>query len=31
MNQRAMEILKVFNLDQEAALLAGNLPYGKTA
>ena len=29
MNARAMEILKVFNLDQEAGLLAGNLPYGK--
>ena len=29
MNERAMEILKVFNLDQEAELLAGNLPYGK--
>ena len=29
MNARAMEILKVFNLDQEANLLAGNLPYGK--
>ena len=29
MNERAMEILKVFNLDQEAGLLAGNLPYGK--
>ena len=29
MNEKAMEILKVFNLDQEAELLAGNLPYGK--
>ena len=29
MNERAMEILKVFNLDQEAGILAGNLPYGK--
>ena len=29
MNERAMEILKVFDLDKEADLLAGNLPYGK--
>ena len=29
MNERAMEILKVFDLDQEAGYLAGNLPYGK--
>ena len=29
MNGRAMEILKVFDLDREAETLAGNLPYGK--
>ena len=29
MNERAMEILKVFDLDKEADLLAGNRPYGK--
>lgn len=29
MDERAMEILKVFDLDKEAHLLAGNLPYGK--
>ncbi|MDO4339558.1 MAG: ABC transporter ATP-binding protein [Eubacteriales bacterium] len=29
MNERAMEILKVFDLDKEADYLAGNLPYGK--
>lgn len=29
MNERAMEILKVFDLDKEAEYLAGNLPYGK--
>lgn len=29
MNEKAMEILKVFDLDKEADLLAGNLPYGK--
>ncbi|MBQ7955026.1 MAG: ABC transporter ATP-binding protein [Lachnospiraceae bacterium] len=29
MNQRAMEILKVFDLDGEADVLASNLPYGK--
>ena len=29
MNERAMEILKVFDLDREAETLAGNLPYGK--
>ena len=29
MNEKAMEILKVFDLDKEAHLLAGNLPYGK--
>ncbi len=29
MNQRAMEILKVFDLDAEADILASNLPYGK--
>ena len=29
MNERAMEILKVFDLDKEADTLAGNLPYGK--
>ncbi len=29
MNERSMEILKVFDLEREAGLLAGNLPYGK--
>lgn len=29
MNKRAMEILKVFELDSEADTLASNLPYGK--
>ncbi len=29
MNERAMEILKVFNLDKNPQVLAGNLPYGK--
>lgn len=29
MNEKAMEILKVFDLDKEANLLAGNLPYGE--
>ena len=29
MNERAMEILKVFDLDTEADILASNLPYGK--
>ncbi len=29
MNERAMEILKVFGLDKEADYLASNLPYGK--
>lgn len=29
MDERAMELLKVFDLDQEAELLASNLPYGK--
>src|SRR5699024_374298 len=29
MNERAMEILKVFDLDKEADQLAVNLPYGK--
>ena len=29
MNERAMEILKVFDLDAEADILASNLPYGK--
>ncbi|MBQ8591712.1 MAG: ABC transporter ATP-binding protein [Lachnospiraceae bacterium] len=29
MNSRAMEILKVFDLDAEADILASNLPYGK--
>ncbi|MBO5347014.1 MAG: ABC transporter ATP-binding protein [Lachnospiraceae bacterium] len=29
MNERAMEILKVFDLDGEANILASNLPYGK--
>ena len=29
MNERAMGILKVFDLDREADYLAGNLPYGK--
>lgn len=29
MNERAMDILKVFDLDREADTLAGNLPYGK--
>ena len=28
MNEQAMEILKVFDLDKEAYTLAGNLPYG---
>ena len=28
-NERAMEILRVFDLDKEADTLAGNLPYGK--
>ncbi len=28
-DERAMELLKVFDLDQEADLLASNLPYGK--
>ena len=28
-DERSMEILKVFELDSEADLLAGNLPYGK--
>ena len=28
MNEKAMEILKVFDLDKEAEILAGNLPYG---
>lgn len=29
MNERAMELLKVFSLEQEAKYLASNLPYGK--
>ena len=29
MNERAMELLKVFDLDKEAEYLASNLPYGK--
>lgn len=29
MNERVMELLKVFELDREANLLASNLPYGK--
>lgn len=29
MNERALEILKVFDLDKEASNLASNLPYGK--
>ena len=29
MNEKAMEILRVFDLDKEADTLAGNLPYGK--
>jgi len=29
MNARAMELLKVFDLDKEASFLASNLPYGK--
>lgn len=29
MDERAMEILKVFDLDSEADILASNLPYGK--
>lgn len=29
MTQRAMELLKVFELDEEAEYLAANLPYGK--
>lgn len=29
MNEKAMELLKVFGLDQEADTLASNLPYGK--
>lgn len=29
MNEKALELLKVFDLDQEADFLASNLPYGK--
>ena len=29
MNKKAMELLKVFDLDAEAEILAANLPYGK--
>ncbi len=29
MNEKAMELLKVFHLDQEADTLSSNLPYGK--
>ena len=29
MNERAMELLRVFDLDEEADTLAANLPYGK--
>ena len=29
MDERAMELLKVFDLDKEAEVLAANLPYGK--
>ncbi len=28
-NERCMELLKVFDLDKEASMLASNLPYGK--
>lgn len=29
MNEKAMELLKVFGLEEEASVLASNLPYGK--
>lgn len=29
MNERAMELLKVFELDEEANTISANLPYGK--
>jgi branched-chain amino acid transport system ATP-binding protein len=29
MDEKALELLAVFDLDKEASLLAGNLPYGK--
>ena len=29
MDEKALELLEVFDLDKEASLLAGNLPYGK--
>ena len=29
MNEKAMELLKVFGLEDEADYLASNLPYGK--
>ena len=29
MNEKAMELLKVFDLEKEADFLASNLPYGK--
>ena len=29
MNEKAMELLKVFDLDKECDYLASNLPYGK--
>ena len=29
MNEEAMKLLKVFDLDKEADILASNLPYGK--
>ena len=29
MNEQAMELLKVFELDQHADTLAANLPYGE--
>ena len=29
MDERALELLKVFGLDEEASYLASNLPYGK--
>jgi len=29
MDEKAMELLKVFNLEKEASVLASNLPYGK--
>ncbi len=29
MNEKAMELLKVFDLDDKAHILASNLPYGQ--